>query len=95
MGAFYGHRFLSLAMAIGAGICLGGCSYTSGGRDYYDMYRAPAAAEAQVLNPEAGKNRKVVAGLDGPAAERVNASYTKSFEHDPIKRADEAFGVGE
>jgi hypothetical protein len=44
------------------------------------MNIAPAAESAQVLNPEAGKNQRAVAGLEGNVAANVNDGYVKSFE---------------
>jgi len=81
-----------LALVAGALSAAAGCGYVhSGTKDHYDMWRAPTAAHAQVLNPEAGKNRKVVAGMDGPAAEQVNKSYVKAFDREPPKKAIEGF----
>lgn len=81
-----------VALAVAAPLLLAGChGYLALPKDNYDMYRAPAAAQSQILNPEAGKNRKVVAGLDGAAAGEVTKSYTKSFEREVPKSASETF----
>jgi hypothetical protein len=80
------------ALIAAASLLVSGCGgYLLQSRDMYDMYRAPQTAQAQILNPEAGKNQRVVAGLDGPAAEQVNASYVQSFERTAETKAAQTF----
>jgi len=57
-----------------------GCGYLLQARDNAVPTAVPSMRYAQTLNPEAGKNRKVVAGLDGNAAQNVSDSYANSFE---------------
>lgn len=57
-----------------------GCGYVRQARDHVEPTAVPAMMAAQTLNPEAGRNRKVVAGLDGKAAASVNDAYAKSFQ---------------
>ena len=78
--------------AVAGALLLSGCGgYLHQSKDSYDMYRAPQTAQSQILNPDAGKNRRVVAGLDGPAAEQVNQSYVKSFERTAETKAVQTF----
>jgi hypothetical protein len=81
-----------LLVALLAPVFAGGCiSYFRQSRDYFDFQAKPEMVRQQVLNPEAGKNRKVVAGLDGPAAAVVNESYVKGFDRQTPTKATEAF----
>lgn len=57
-----------------------GCGYTKQARDTVHPTAVPAMMAAQTLNPDAGRNRKVVAGLDGAAGENVSDAYAKSFQ---------------
>jgi len=82
----------AFAVISAASLLLSGCGgYLLQSKDMYGMYRAPQTAQAQILNPEAGKNQRVVAGLDGPAAEQVNASYVNSFERTAETKAAQTF----
>jgi hypothetical protein len=62
------------ATAIGSG-----CGHLRQARDHADAYAVPTVKAEQTLNPEAGKNRKVVAGLDGKAAAKAGEGYVESF----------------
>jgi len=64
-----------LATALGSG-----CGHLRQARDHADPYAVPTVKAEQTLNPEAGRNRKVVAGLDGNAAKNVETGYAKSFQ---------------
>jgi hypothetical protein len=79
------------AFAVAGSMLAPGCGYMQQGKDVYVMYRAPEAARLQTLNPEAGKNHKVVAGLDGAAADQVNKSYVKGFERQTETKAVQTF----
>lgn len=57
-----------------------GCGYLMQARDNARPTAVPAMHAAQTLNPEAGKNRKVVAGLDATTGKKVGDGYAKSFE---------------
>lgn len=57
-----------------------GCGYLMQARDHAVPTAVPAMQAAQTLNPEAGKNRKVVAGLDGTAGANVGEAYSQTFE---------------
>jgi hypothetical protein len=69
-----------LLVALAAAALLGGCGYTRQARDVYVMRAVPEMQASQTLNPDAGQNRKVVAGVDGAAAKQISESYNKSFE---------------
>ena len=69
----------------------GGCAYLSQARDHAEPTAVPAMQAAQTLNPEAGNNRRVVAGLDGGASKNVGTAYAKSFEAAPAKKGEAAF----
>lgn len=72
--------FLRVVLVLAATGLAGGCTYLSQARDEVVPAAVPSMREAQTLNPDAGKNRKVVAGLDGRAGAKVSESYAKSFE---------------
>ncbi len=82
MKAQSNHRsfHLFLAATVAGAALLGGCGYLRQAREDVRPTAVPAVQLAQTLNPEAGKNRKVVAGLDGAVAKNVDAAYVKSFE---------------
>jgi hypothetical protein len=81
-----------LLVAALAPLLAGGCAgYFRQARDVYDYRAKPEMVRQQTLNPEAGKNRKVVAGLDGPAAATVNKAYVEGFERQKATKATEAF----
>lgn len=80
-----------ITIAVAGALLAPGCAYLKQSKDHFDMYRAPAAAQLQVLNPEAGENRKVVAGLDAAAADQVKAAYVRSFERQAETKAEETF----
>lgn len=88
-----------LALAVIGGVAVSGCGYLKQSRENVPMRSVAAVKEAQTLNPEAGNNRKVVAGLDGSAASNVNDGYAKSFERKSQQDAANSFqglsGVGE
>jgi hypothetical protein len=82
----------SLGLVVAGTMLLSGCGgFLIQAKEDYWMYRAPVVAQSQILNPEAGKNRKVVAGLDGPAAEQVNHAYVQSFEREAETKAADTF----
>ena len=54
-------------------------NYLTHARDRSDMVAVPAMRSAQTLNPEAGRNRRVVTGLDSQIAKNINEGYGKSF----------------
>jgi len=59
-----------------------GCSrlgYFEQARDSVVYTSVPQMRMAQTLNPEASKNRKVVAGLDSQVARNIHETYAKSF----------------
>lgn len=88
------HRSFSLllAAAVAGASLLAGCGYLRHTRDNVEPKAVPAMKMAQTLNPEAGNNRKVVAGLNGAAAVKVSDAYVKSFEKTaPPARAAETF----
>lgn len=68
-----------LATAFTAAALGSGCGHLRQARDHADPYAVPTVKAEQTLNPEAGRNRKVVAGLDGSAAVNVGDGYAKSF----------------
>lgn len=81
-----------LLVALCGTLLSSGCGgYFRQTRDHFDFQAKPAVTRAQTLNPEAGKNRKVVAGLDGAAATQASASYVKSFERQSPGKAVESF----
>jgi len=71
-----GRVFLALALSAS----LGGCTYLIQAREDVEPTAVPTMRAAQTLNPDAGKNRKVVAGLDGRAGANLSTTYAKSFE---------------
>jgi hypothetical protein len=72
--------FTVIAAAFAATALGSGCGHLRQARDHADAYAVPTVKAEQTLNPEAGNNRKVVAGLDGIAAQKVGEGYAKSFE---------------
>ena len=75
-----------------ASLLLTGCGYTRQVRDSVPPDAVPQMLAAQTLNPEAGKNRKVVTGMDGQVAENINKGHAKTFEKtETQKRAVDAF----
>jgi hypothetical protein len=72
--------FTVIAAAFAATALGSGCGHLRQARDHADAYAVPTVKAEQTLNPEAGNNRKVVAGLDGSAAVNVGEGYAKSFE---------------
>jgi hypothetical protein len=84
-------RVLAIAVTMALAVT-SGCGYLRLARDNVPMTAAPEVARLQTLNPEAGRNPKVVAGLDAQAAVKVQESYVKSFERtDTQSRAIETF----
>src|SRR4029079_16037890 len=78
---------------------LGGCGYLRQSQDTFVMDDAPRIVRSQILNPDAGRNPRVVAGLDAVVAQNINESYQKSFVgQQPGQRAAMTFlglqGVG-
>jgi hypothetical protein len=78
------HRnaFTILEAALAVTALGSGCGHLRQARDQAAPYAVPTVRAEQTLNPEAGKNRKVVAGLDGSAAVNVGEGYAKSFERE-------------
>jgi hypothetical protein len=76
-----------------------GCGYLMQARDHAVPAAVPAMQASQTLNPEAGKNHKVVAGLDGTVGKKVGDSYAKTFDGGKRVDANAAFqgteGLGE
>ncbi len=68
-----------LAASFAATAFASGCGHVRQARDHASPYAVPSVMAEQTLNPEAGRNRKVVAGLDSGAAANVHAGYVKSF----------------
>ncbi len=66
--------------ALVLGVVSTGCGHLVQARDSVEPFAVPSVMAEQVLNPEAGHNRKVVAGLDGTAAQNVAKGYTDSFK---------------
>lgn len=81
-----------LAIAVSAAV--GGCTYLKQAREDVKPQAVPAMHAAQTLNPDASKNRKVVAGLDGNAAASTVKSYDKTFEANRSTSAKEAYQGG-
>lgn len=67
-------------MAMVATSMLGGCAYLNHMNENAKPIAVPAMRQAQMLNPDAGRNRKAVAGLDGKVAVNVQDGYAKSFQ---------------
>jgi len=67
-------------VAMAAVSTLGGCAYLNHMNENAKPTAVPAMRQAQMLNPDAGRNRKAVAGLDGKVAAHVQDGYAKSFE---------------
>ncbi|MFN2376859.1 MAG: hypothetical protein ABR538_10000 [Candidatus Binatia bacterium] len=67
-------------LAMAATSMLGGCAYLSHMNENAKPNAVPAMRQAQMLNPDAGRNRKAVAGLDGKVAANVQDGYAKSFQ---------------
>lgn len=85
-------EYFVMGSLVAAAVATSGCGYLRQTRDNTPPVAVPQMIAAQTLNPEAGKNRKVVTGLDGKVAQNVNEGYAKSFERqDSQKRAVEAF----
>jgi hypothetical protein len=57
-----------------------GCGHLVQARDSVEPFAVHSMVAEQTLNPEAGHNRKVVAGLDGTASANVAKGYTDSFK---------------
>lgn len=72
----------------------GGCTYLTQVREDVPPVAVPAMVEAQTLNPDASRNRKVVAGLDGRAGQAVVTGYTKTFEAKRPTSAQDAYVGG-
>lgn len=85
----------TLALLVFAASTLGaGCTFLTQAREDVTPVAVAQMKENQTLNPDASKNRKVVAGLDGRAAANTNTSYTKSFEVNRPTSAKEAYVGG-
>lgn len=69
-----------LPVALAFAATLAGCTYLKQTREDVQPVAYESMKQNQTLNPDAGKNRKVVAGLDGRAAAKLSTSYSKSFE---------------
>ena len=71
-----------LAAVLAAASLSAGCtrgSYLRQVRDNFEFNSVREMRVAQALNPEAGQNRKVVAGLDSQVANNIHETYVKSF----------------
>lgn len=69
-----------------------GCAYLNQSRDRVEPVAVPHMRHAQMLNPDAGRNQKVVSGLDANAAKHVGEAYATSFERtDAQKDSTEGF----
>jgi len=68
-----------------------GCGYVRQAREDAQPNAVREMRVAQTLNPDASKNHKVVAGLDGTAASKVNESYTKTFDRKAPTSAVDTF----
>jgi len=55
---------------------------------------ANVAKAQQTLNPDASKNRNVVAGMDGKSAQETMVRYRDSFKHPPPPANVFNIGVG-
>jgi len=67
-------------MAVGIVASLSaGCGYLIQARDHANPVAVSAMRDAQTLNPEAGRNRKAVVGLEGSAGGNVGNAYATSF----------------
>lgn len=66
--------------ALALGIGSAGCGHIVQVRDSVEPIAVPNMLAEQTLNPDAGHNRKVVAGLDGTAATNVAKGYSDSFK---------------
>jgi hypothetical protein len=82
---------LVLPVGLALAALTSGCTYLKQAREDVTPAAVPAMHAAQTLNPDAGKNRKVVAGQDGRAAAKVSESYAKSFERSSQQKAAESF----
>jgi len=71
--------WLRIAVAACVASLSSGCGYLMQARDHAEPVAVSAVIESQTLNPEAGRNQKVVAGLSGDAAQNVNDAYANSF----------------
>jgi hypothetical protein len=80
--SMYTNGLTILAAAFAVTALGSGCGHLRQARDHADAYAVPTVKAEQTLNPEAGRNRKVVAGLDGKAAQNVGEGYAKSFERE-------------
>lgn len=69
-----------LPVALVVASTLAGCTYLKQTREDVQPVAYESMKQNQTLNPDAGKNRKVVAGLEGKAAVNLSESYTKSFQ---------------
>lgn len=77
-----GSKQIVLIGILAAAALTAGCSrmsYFQQAQDYPQYTAVPAMRAAQILNPEASKNRKVVAGLDAQVAKNIHETYAKSF----------------
>jgi hypothetical protein len=76
----------SMTAAIGVSILaisLSGCAHIRQARDHVDPIAVPQMRYEQTLNPDAGKNRRAVAGLEATAAANAYDGYSKSFIRSP------------
>src|SRR5437016_13900902 len=84
---------LKLLGAAAAVLALQACATTCGGYDAC-LTRSPRldasfgdavniAKAQQTLNPDASKNRNVVAGIDGKAAQEAMLRYRETFKNPP------------
>ena len=82
MKAVNKNQLMVVVAVLAAASLSAGCSrmgYLRQARDDFDFAAVPEMKAAQTLNPEAGRNRKVVAGLDSKVAQNIHEGYAKSF----------------
>jgi hypothetical protein len=82
-----------LLAAAAAMLALQACS-TSPALDARFGDAANIAKAQQTLNPDASKNRNVVAGLDGKAAQETMVRYRESFKNPPPPANVFNIGIG-
>ncbi len=68
-----------LVPALGVGVLAGCLAIHTPGTDLKGS-SVVAATKSQILDPGAGKDRRVVTGLDATAAKNTSEGYAKSFE---------------
>lgn len=93
-------RRAAMLLVPGLGVAfLGGCLAIHTARADLKGSSVVAATKSQILDPGAGKDRRVVTGMDATAAKNTSEGYAKSFERQGgAERAVDTFtglsGVG-